>query len=196
MMMMISAGAASPIVGPPIVQPPHAGTEKRTRPDPLTHPGGALSTVRWKGSEGSKQTKHTTRKLTPCWFQKCIFFWKFTYALFWKCFFIKFGPFSALLALPVMIREEYGQMAHQTLPNILLSNASLVTKSCIARFVDDDAFNLCALSRGGWGKLAGGVKWPPPPVRHLTKVNEIAVVSGHLSSLEVTRSKISKSCPL
>ena len=50
--------------------------------------------------------------------------------------------------------------------------------------------------RGGWGKLAGGVKWPPPPVRHLTKVNEMAVVSGHLSSLEVTRSKISKSCPL
>ena len=43
--------------------------------------------------------------------------------------FIKFGPFSALLALPVMIREEYGQMAHQTLPNILLSNASMVTKS-------------------------------------------------------------------
>ena len=53
-----------------------------------------------------------------------------------------------------------------------------------------------ALHRGGWGKLAGGVKWPPPPVRHLTKVNEMAVVSGHLSSLEVTRSKISKSCPL
>ena len=51
-------------------------------------------------------------------------------------------------------------------------------------------------SRAGWGKLAGGVKWPPPPVRHLTKVNEMAVVSGHLSSLEVTRSKISKSCPL
>ena len=50
--------------------------------------------------------------------------------------------------------------------------------------------------RGGWGKLAGGVKWPPPPVRHLTKVNEMAMVSGHLSSLEVTRSKISKSCPL
>ena len=54
----------------------------------------------------------------------------------------------------------------------------------------------CATGRGGWGKLAGGVKWPPPPVRHLTKVNEMAVVSGHLSSLEVTRSKISKSCPL
>ena len=30
-----------------------------------------------------------------------------------------------------MIREEYGQIAYQTLPNILLSNASLVTKSCI-----------------------------------------------------------------
>ena len=39
--------------------------------------------------------------------------------------FIKFGPFSALLAQPVMIREGYGQIAHQTLPNILLSNASL-----------------------------------------------------------------------
>ena len=50
--------------------------------------------------------------------------------------------------------------------------------------------------RGGWGKLAGGVKWPPPPVRYLTKVNEMAVVSGHLSSLEVTRGKISKSCPV
>ena len=60
--------------------------------------------------------------------------------------FIKFGTFSALLALPVMIREEFGQMAHQTLPNILLSNASLVAKSCIARFVDDDAFNPSALS--------------------------------------------------
>ena len=24
------------------------------------------ATVRWKGSEGSKRTKHTTRKLTPC----------------------------------------------------------------------------------------------------------------------------------
>ena len=45
-----------------------------------------------------------------------------------------------------MIREECGQIAHQTLPNIQLSNASLVTKSCIARFVDDDAFNPSALS--------------------------------------------------
>ena len=36
-----------------------------------------------------------------------------------------------------MIREEYGQMAHQTLPNILLNDASLVTKLYIARFVDD-----------------------------------------------------------
>ena len=59
-------------------------------------------------------------------------FFKFTYALFGNLCYIKFGPFSALLALPVMIREKYGQMAHQTLPNILLSNASLVTKSCIA----------------------------------------------------------------
>ena len=42
-------------------------------------------------------------------------------------------------------------MAHQTLPNILLSNASMVTKSCIARFVDDDAFNPCALSNCSTG---------------------------------------------
>ena len=72
--------------------------------------------------------------------------------------FIKFGQFSALLALPVMIREEYGQMAHQRLPNILLSNASLVTKSCIARFIDDDAFNPCALSNCSTG--------PSPPLAH------------------------------
>ena len=39
-----------------------------------------------------------------------------------------------------MIGEGYGQIAHQTLPNILLSNTSLVTKSYIARFVDDDAW--------------------------------------------------------
>ena len=73
-------------------------------------------------------------------------FFKFTYTFFGNIGFIKFGTLSALVALPVMIREGYGQIAHQTLPNILLSNTSLVTKSCIARFVEDDAFNLSALS--------------------------------------------------
>ena len=115
-------------------------------------------TVRWKGSEGSKLTKHTTRKLTPCWFQKCIFFENLPTPFFGNACFIKFGPFSALLALPVMIREEYGQMAHQTLPNILLSDASLVAKSYIARFVDDDAFNPSALSNCSTG--------PSPPLAH------------------------------
>ena len=57
-----------------------------------------------------------------------------------------------------MIREEYGQMAHQTFPNILLSDASLVTKSYIARFVDDDAFNPSALSNCSTG--------PSPPLAH------------------------------
>ena len=61
---------------------------------------------------------------------------------------------------------------------------------------NNNRFSCCSEYREGWGKLAGGVKWPPPPVRHLTKVNEMNLVSGHLSSLEVTRSKISKSCPL
>ena len=42
-------------------------------------------------------------------------------------------------------------MEHQTLPNILLSDASLVTKSYIARFVDDDAFNPSALSNCSTG---------------------------------------------
>ena len=37
--------------------------------------------------------------------------------------FIKFGTFSALLVLPLMIQEEYGQIAHQMPPNVLLSNA-------------------------------------------------------------------------
>ena len=57
-----------------------------------------------------------------------------------------------------MIREEYEQMAHQTLPNILLSDASMVTKSYIARFVDDDAFNPSALSNCSTG--------PSPPLAH------------------------------
>ena len=59
------------------------------------------------------------------------FFGKFTYALFRNVCFIKFGTFSAMLALPVMIREEYGQMAHQTFPNILLSNAWLRSRASL-----------------------------------------------------------------
>ena len=118
----------------------------------------SLSTVRWKGSEGSKQTKHTTRKLTPCWFQKCIFFENLPTPFFGNVCFVKFGTFSALLALPVMIREAYGQNVYETLPRILLSNASLVTKSCVARFVEGDAFNPSALSDCSTG--------PSPPLVH------------------------------
>ena len=44
-------------------------------------------------------------------------------------------------------------MAHQTLPNILLSDASMVAKSYIARFVDDDAFNPNALSNCSTGLM-------------------------------------------
>ena len=124
----------------------------------MPHFAPGIATVRWKGSEGSKQTKHTTRKLTPCCFQKYIYFLNLPTPFFVNVCFIKIGPFSALLALLVMMREEYGQMAHQTLPNILLSNASMVTKSCIARFVDDDAFNPCALSNCSTG--------PSPPLAH------------------------------
>ena len=115
-------------------------------------------TVRWKGSEGSKQTKHTTRNLTPCWFQKCIFFENLSTPFFGNVCFVKFGTFSALLALPVMIRDGYGQIVYETLPHILLSNASLVTKPCIARFVEGDAFNPGALNDCSTG--------PSPPLAH------------------------------
>ena len=72
--------------------------------------------------------------------------------------FVKFDTFSALLALPVMIWEGYEQIVYETLPHILLSNASLVTKSCIARFVEGDAFNPSALSDCSTG--------PSPPLAH------------------------------
>ena len=61
--------------------------------------------VRWKGSEGSKLAKHTTRKLTPWRFHKCNFFENLPTPFFGNVDFVKFGTFSALLALPVMIRE-------------------------------------------------------------------------------------------
>ena len=63
-----------------------------------------------------------------------------------------------MLALPVMIRDGYGQIVYETLPHILLSNASLVTKSCIARFVEGDASNSSALSDSSTG--------PSPPLAH------------------------------
>ena len=72
--------------------------------------------------------------------------------------FVKLGTFSALLALPGMIREGYGQIVYETLPHILFSNASLVTKACIARFVEGDAFNPSALSDCSMG--------PSPPLAH------------------------------
>ena len=89
---------------------------------------------------------------------ECDFFENLPTPFFGNVDFIKFGTFSALLALPVTIREGYGQIAHPTLHNILLCNASLVTKSCIARFVEDDAFNLSALSGCSTG--------PSPPLAY------------------------------
>ena len=48
---------------------PRRPVERAPRRSPAGHPehtAAGRDTVRWKGSEGSKQTKHTTRKLTPC----------------------------------------------------------------------------------------------------------------------------------
>ena len=50
----------------------------------------------------------------------------------WKIWFDKIRHLFALLALPAIIREGHGQIAYQTLPNIVVRNASLVTKSRIA----------------------------------------------------------------
>ena len=63
-------------------------------------------------------------------------------------------------------------MTHQTRPNILLSDASMVTKSCIARFVDDDAFNPCALSNCSTG--------PSPPLAHGKSTLSFQVNAGCL----------------
>ena len=108
-----------------------------------------------EGVGGLKTNEAYHPKADALLIPKIYFFLNLPSPFFGNVCFIKFGPFSALLALPVMIREEYGQMAHQTLPNILLSDASLVTKSYIARFVDDDAFNPSALSNCSTG--------PSPP---------------------------------
>ena len=90
--------------------------------------------------------------------------------------FIKFVTFSALLALSVMIWEGYGQIAHQTLPNILLSNASLVTKSCIARFVEDGAFKL--------GALSDCSKGPSPPHGSLEGVGGLKINEAYHSKAD------------
>ena len=46
------------------------------------------------------------------------------------------------------------------------------------------------IGREGWGKLAGGVMWPSPPLRYLTKEDGKTQVSSHLSLLELSRGKI------
>ena len=83
----------------------------------IDSPVGRVFTVRWKGSEGSKQTKRTTQKNDALLIPE-FFFVIYRRPFFGNVGFIKFGTFSALLALPVMIREEYGHIAYQTLPSI------------------------------------------------------------------------------
>ena len=118
-------------------------------PSPAAH--GSL-----EGVGGLKTNEAYHAKAVALLIPEMYFFLNLPTPIFGNVGFIKLWTFSALLALPVMIREEYGQMAHETIPNILLSNASLVTKSCIARFVDDDAFN--PRTAGGLSHLrtAGG----------------------------------------
>ena len=109
--------------------------------------------VRWKGSEGSKQAEHTTRKLTPWWFLKC------TYIFFENLP----APFLGILVLKIrhffpiclLYRLWYGKDTDKShakcfLTSCLVSNASLVTKSCNARFFDDDAFSPSPLGHAGW----------------------------------------------
>ena len=49
---------------------------------------------------------------------------------------------------------------------------------------------VCMYGRGGWGKLADGVMWPPLPVRYLTKEDGKHQVSRLLSLLELPREKL------
>ena len=123
-------------------------------------PRGSGGAVRRHGSlegvGGLKTNEAYHSKADALLIPEMYFFENLPTPFFGNVDFIKFGIFSALLALPVMIREGYGQIAHQTLLNILLSNASLVTESCIARFVDDNACNPSALSDCSTG--------PSPPL--------------------------------
>ena len=107
---------------------------------------------------GLKTNEAYHSKADPLVIPEMYFFLNLPSPFFGNVGFVKFGTFSALLALPVMIRERYGQIVYETLPHILLSNASLVTKSCIARFVEGDAFNPSALSDCSTGSS--------PPLAH------------------------------
>ena len=82
-----------------------------------------------EGVGGLKTNEACHLKADALLIKKCIFLKILPTPFFGNVCFIKFRPFSALLALPVMIREEYGQMAHQTLPNILLTDAWLRSRT-------------------------------------------------------------------
>ena len=56
-----------------------------------------------------------------------------TGALFENFGLIKFDIFSALLALPAMVREGHGQIARQTLPNTMLSKGYKVMHRSVFR---------------------------------------------------------------
>ena len=115
-------------------------------------PGGWPVTVRWKGRRAQNKWSIPLEswRLGD---SRIVVFENLPTPFFGNVGFIKFGTFSALLALPVMIRDGYGQIVYETLPHILLSNASLVTKSCIARLVEGDAFNPSAQSDCSTGPL-------------------------------------------
>ena len=123
---------------------------------PATGPGHRHSSLEGVGGIKTSEAYHS--KADVFVIPEMCFFVNLPVPFFGNIGLIKFGTFSALLALPVMIWQEHGQIGGQAPPNILLSNGSLVTKSCIARFVDDDAFNPSALSDCSTG--------PSPPLAH------------------------------
>ena len=115
-----------------------------------------------EGVGGLKTNEAYHSKADALLIPEMLFFENLPTPFFGNVGFVKFGTFSAVLALPVMIRDGYGQIVYETFPHVLLSNVSLVTKSCIARFVEGDVFNPSALSDCSTGLS--------PPLAHVVAI--------------------------
>ena len=115
-----------------------------------------VSKFRWKGSEGSKQAKHTTRKLTPDPGDSSFFF-NLRAPLFENvCFHKVRHLFRFACATGYDMGGTRPNLHIKRLPSVLLSDANVVTKSCIARFFDNEACKPSALSDCSTG--------PSPPL--------------------------------
>ena len=111
----IDPGPSFVFIGPPPTRPVAAGRRLARPPLPairdLDRAHGSLEGVGGLKTNEAYHSKADALVIPEMWF-----FENLPTPFFGNVGFVKFGTFSALLALPVMIREEYGQIAHQTLP--------------------------------------------------------------------------------